>query len=127
MSEVEDAYQPDFSKLHPRDFTPGPWQLVRSVPADGADCWWICAGNGNREKELATVYGGPSSHEANALLMAGSPELFDALKSLVACWDAYRESDLSHYSAHNLLANYQLFEAARAALANCIAKPSEGQ
>lgn len=66
-------------------FTPGPWTVVRSDPAQGVDCWWICAGTGNREKEFGTVYGGAPQHEANARLIASAPDLLHALKELTRC------------------------------------------
>lgn len=65
-------------------FTPGPWLAVRSLPAEGADCWWICAGGGNREKELAVVYAGPPTHIGNASLIAAAPDLFVALRAALA-------------------------------------------
>lgn len=65
-------------------FTPGPWQAVRSMPAEGADCWWICAGAGNREKELAVVYAGSDTHIGNAHLIAAAPDLYEALRELDA-------------------------------------------
>lgn len=64
-------------------FTPGPWVAVRSDPAQGVDCWWLCAGAGNREKEFGTVYGGiDPHHEANARLISAAPELVEALRDV---------------------------------------------
>lgn len=73
--------------------TKGPWAAVRSDPAEGVDCWWICAGDGNREKEFATVYGGVGAHEANAQLIASAPELYDALKALLPYFEGEHAYD----------------------------------
>lgn len=64
--------------------TPGPWKAEYSDPAEGADVWWICAGEGNSEKELGSFVGGypHDRHEANARLAAAAPELLEALKDL---------------------------------------------
>jgi hypothetical protein len=43
-------------------------------------------------------------------------EMIDILTTLDANWSAYRDSDLSHYSAHNCLVDYKLFSRIRAAL-----------
>lgn len=49
-----------------------------------------------------------------------------ALEPLLAQFDAYQESGLSHADAHNLLVRYPLWEAARAALATPTTGPHDG-
>jgi hypothetical protein len=69
--------------------TPGPWRAAHSDPAEGADVWWICAGEGNYEKELGSFVGGypHDRNEANARLAAAAPDLLDALEAvLFAGW-----------------------------------------
>jgi hypothetical protein len=62
--------------------TPGPWAVVRSNSAEGADVWWIVGniGSHNSEKDIGSVQGGCSpTHEADAALIAAAPDLLDAL------------------------------------------------
>lgn len=72
-------------------FTPGPWQAIRSDPAEGADVWWIVAGGGNQETELGSFQGGwpAERREANAHLVAAAPDLYDAAASLEAAEEAH--------------------------------------
>lgn len=98
--------------------TPGPWQAVRSMPAEGADCWWICAGGGNREKELAVVYAGVPTHIGNARLIAAAPDLLEALHELVAeIADTEGATGVSRYTC----------DRARAALSRVHAEAEEEQ
>lgn len=56
---------------------------------------------------------------------AGETGLRDAATVLLGCWKRYREeSDLSHYSLHNNVANYNAWDALEKALA---AAPTTGE
>lgn len=50
-------------------------------------------------------------------------ELVEALKALVALFDDYRESDLSHSDAHSILVRYPVWDHARAAIAAAEPQP----
>mgnify|MGYP000119516085 CR=1 FL=1 len=73
--------------------TPGPWKATRSLPAEGADVWWLTAGQGNGEVELGSLQGG-YPHErferrsANAAFIAAAradvPALAAALREAQA-------------------------------------------
>jgi hypothetical protein len=66
-------------------WTPGPWKACRSDPAEGADVWWLIAGEGNMQTEIASFSGGyPSERRAaTAQLAASAPELYAALAQLL--------------------------------------------
>lgn len=59
--------------------TKGPWAATRSDPAEGADVWWITGGDGNNERDIATVPGGITNERNafNAALIATAPDLLE--------------------------------------------------
>lgn len=72
-------------------WTAAPWRAVRSDPAEGADVWWICAGDGNQETELGSMAGGwpQERRAANAHLAAAAPDLAEAAALQEAAEDAH--------------------------------------
>lgn len=70
-------------------FTKGPWSYAPVVP--GAKRSFYIAGNNaehNRQVDIGTVQGGAYSCEANARLIAAAPDLYEALKELIAASEA---------------------------------------
>jgi hypothetical protein len=66
------------------DHSPGPWMAVRSVPAEGFDCWWIMDGGTSIVADCPGYSpSGSAQSAANAHLIASAPELLSALKDLV--------------------------------------------
>lgn len=64
--------------------TPAPWTAVRSIPSDGFDCYWL---NGPHGEDLGYL----KRNEANALLIAAAPDLYDALKMVQRACSDFRE------------------------------------
>jgi hypothetical protein len=63
--------------------TAAPWTATASTPEDGFECFFIYAGEGYSQRQVATVDGPQNEKgEANAKLIAAAPELLEALKCL---------------------------------------------
>ena len=61
--------------------TTAPWEFTASTPEDGFECFFIYAGEGYSQRQIATVNGPQDEKgEANARLIAATPELLEALK-----------------------------------------------
>jgi hypothetical protein len=61
--------------------TAGPWEATASTPEDGFECFFIHAGEGYSQRQIATVNGPQDKKgEANTQLIAAAPELLEALK-----------------------------------------------
>ncbi len=79
-------------------FTPGPWRFVKgesNVPEINPMRKLICFGSimePEEELHIAEIWAdGPRNREANAALIAASPDLFEALEELVGAnekWNA---------------------------------------
>lgn len=60
--------------------TAAPWEFTASTPEDGFECFFIHAGEGYSQRQIAAVDGPQDEKgEANARLIAAAPELLDAL------------------------------------------------
>ncbi len=72
-------------KSEAQEWTPGPWRSTHSDPAEGADVWWITAGDGNKETDIGTISGGKwpiGKSTANAQLISAAPMLYDTLSTM---------------------------------------------
>lgn len=74
------------------------------------------------KEETGSSQGSPAASLASELTDQDRPaslegEALAALKDLCALFDDYRESDLSHSDAHNILVRYPIWERAKAVLA----------
>lgn len=89
-----------------QNWTPSPWRAVRSDPAQGADVWWIVAGEGNRETELGTMAGGypAERREANARLAASAPDLYRACEGLLTALDRAMDYIGNGYQPQDIVA-----------------------
>lgn len=64
--------------------TAAPWESTASTPEDGFECFFIHAGEGYSQRQIATVNGPQDEKgEANARLIAAAPELLEALKDVL--------------------------------------------
>lgn len=64
--------------------TAAPWEFIASTPENGFECFFICAGEGYSQRQIATVDGPQDEKgEANARLIAAAPELLEALKGMM--------------------------------------------
>lgn len=74
--------------------TAAPWESTASTPEDGFECFFIHAGEGYSQRQIATVDGPQNDKgEANARLIAAAPELLEALKTLIDMDVAYQRGD----------------------------------
>jgi hypothetical protein len=63
----------------------GPWMAVRSVPAEGFDCWWIMDGGTSIVADCPGYSpSGSAQSAANAHLIAAAPDLLAALQDMTS-------------------------------------------
>jgi hypothetical protein len=64
-------------------FTPGPWVLYADLPSANPN--WHIVTSANKQRVLANVHiePGNATDEANALMIAAAPDMYEALKAAV--------------------------------------------
>lgn len=88
MSEIMTAAEIEELRALEAAATPGPWESVRSDPAEGVNCWWLSARVASSSLYLGCIYGGYGRNDnaANAALIAAAR---NALPKLLATIEDY--------------------------------------